>query len=415
MSYAIGKALPKIAAAENVFSFHFKAGENIMQITKDIYDIGVNDTQLDLFEGQFSVPNGMSYNSYVIVDEKIAVFDTVDKAVTQEWMEKLRAVLSGRTPDYLIIQHMEPDHSANILSFVKAYPDVTLVASQKAFSMMANFFGAVPPTKQQLVISDGSTLSLGTHELQFIAAPMVHWPEVMVTYDRQAKVLFSADGFGKFGTKDAAEEWAPEARRYYFGIVGKYGVPVQQLLKKAAALDIKILCPLHGPVLTENIAYYVNLYHTWSSYEPEQNGIVIAYTSVYGNTEKAVKLLAEQLRTNGRRPVITYDLTRCDMSEAVAEAFCNSRLVLATTTYNGLVFPAMRHFIDHLVERNFSKRTVAFIENGSWAPMAAKKMKEMLNSCKELTYCQTTPRLMSAVNPDNILQIRQLAHELCEL
>ncbi len=383
-----------------------------MNIAKDIYDIGVNDTQLDLFERQFSVPQGMSYNSYVIVDEKIAVLDTVDKAVTQEWLKKLQTVLSGRTPDYLIIQHMEPDHSANIINFVKAYPNVTLVASQKAFAMMAGFFGTVP-TQRQVVINDGSTLSLGKHELQFIAAPMVHWPEVMITYDRANKVLFSADGFGKFGTKEATEEWAPEARRYYFGIVGKYGIPVQQLLKKAASLDIETICPLHGPVLTENIAYYINLYKLWSSYQPEQEGILIAYTSVYGNTEKAVTLLSEQLKTNGYSAVTVRDLTRCDLPEAVAEAFRNSQLVLATTTYNGHVFPAMRHFIDHLVERNFTKRTVAFIENGSWAPMAAKKMKELLEPCKELTYCHIIPRLTSAVNAESRLQLEQLAKELC--
>ena len=383
-----------------------------MFITKDIQYVGVNDHKVDLFEGQYVVPNGMAYNSYVIMDEKIAVMDTVDKNFTHEWLDNLQNVLGGRQPDYLIVQHTEPDHSANIMNFVKTYPDATLVASAKAFQMMKNFFGT-EFTDQRIVVGEGDTLTLGKHVLTFVTAPMVHWPEVIVTYDSTDKVLFSADGFGKFGALDVEEDWACEARRYYIGIVGKYGMQVQSLLKKAAGLDIQIICPLHGPVLTENLGYYLNLYNTWSSYQPEEEGIVIAYTSVYGNTKNAVMKLAELLKRNGCPKVVVQDLARCDMAEAVEDAFRYSKLVLETTTYNADIFPFMREFINHLTERNFSNRTVAFIENGSWAPMAAKVMKGMLEKSKNLTYTDTTVKILSALNDESSAQLNALADELC--
>lgn len=384
-----------------------------MNITKDIKYIGVNDHNIDLFEGQYIVPNGMAYNSYAIIDEKIAIMDTVDANFTHEWMDNIQNVIGSRKPDYLIIQHMEPDHSANIMNFVKAYPDVKIVASAKAFRMMQNFFGTDFADKQ-MVIAEGDTLCLGKHNLTFIGAPMVHWPEVMVTYDRTDKVLFSADGFGKFGALDFEEDWACEARRYYFGIVGKYGVQVQNLLKKASGFDIQIICPLHGPVLKENLGYYLGLYDTWSSYQPEQEGIMIAYTSVYGGTKKAVMLLAEKLRAMGCPKVVVNDLARCDMAECVEDAFRYSKLVLATTTYNADVFPFMREFINHLTERGYKNRTVAFIENGSWAPLAAKVMKKMLEGSKNLIYTDTTVSIMSAMNDESKKQIDDLANELCK-
>ncbi len=383
-----------------------------MFITNDIKYIGVNDHKVDLFEGQYRVPNGMAYNSYVIMDDKIAVMDTVDANFTHEWLDNLQSTLGGRKPDYLIVQHMEPDHSANILNFIKAYPDVQVVASAKAFAMMKNFFGT-DFSERQIVVGEGSTLSLGKHQLTFVTAPMVHWPEVIVTYDSTDKVLFSADGFGKFGALDAKEAWADEARRYYIGIVGKYGAQVQALLKKAAGLDISIICPLHGPVLTENLGYYLGLYNTWSSYEPEEEGIVIAYTSVYGNTKKAVLKFADALSANGCPRVVIHDLARTDMAQAVADAFRYSKLVLATTTYNADIFPFMREFIDHLTERNFSNRTVALIENGSWAPMAAKVMKGMFEKSRGLTFTDTTVRIQSALNAESQAQLDDLVAELC--
>ena len=383
-----------------------------MNITKDIAYIGVNDRKVDLFEGQYVVPNGMAYNSYVILDEKVAVMDTVDANFTHEWLDNLQNALGGRQPDYLVVQHMEPDHSANILSFTKAYPNAKIVSSSKAFVMMKNFFGTDFADKQ-VVVGEGSTLELGRHTLTFVTAPMVHWPEVIVTYDSTDKVLFSADGFGKFGALDADEDWACEARRYYIGIVGKYGAQVQALLKKAAGLDIEIICPLHGPVLTENLGYYLNLYNTWSSYQPEEEGIVIAYTSVYGNTKKAVLQLADKLRANGCPKVVVNDLARCDMAEAVEDAFRYSKLVLATTTYNAGIFPFMREFIDHLTERNFSNRTVGFIENGSWAPLAAKVMRGMLENSKNITFTENNVKIMSALNETSSEQLDALAKELC--
>ena len=383
-----------------------------MNITKDIAYIGVNDRKVDLFEGQYVVPNGMAYNSYVILDEKIAVMDTVDANFTHEWLDNLQNALGGRQPDYLVVQHMEPDHSANILSFTKAYPNAKIVSSSKAFVMMKNFFGTDFADKQ-VVVGEGSTLELGRHTLTFVTAPMVHWPEVIVTYDSTDKVLFSADGFGKFGALDADEDWACEARRYYIGIVGKYGAQVQALLKKAACLDIEIICPLHGPVLTENLGYYLNLYNIWSSYQPEEEGIVIAYTSVYGNTKKAVLQLADKLRANGCPKVVVNDLARCDMAEAVEDAFRYSKLVLATTTYNAGIFPFMREFIDHLTERNFSNRTVGFIENGSWAPLAAKVMRGMLENSKNITFTENNVKIMSALNETSSEQLDALAKELC--
>ena len=384
-----------------------------MNITKDIKYIGVNDHNIDLFEGQYDVPNGMSYNSYVIMDEKIAIMDTVDANFTHEWMDNIQNVIGARKPDYLIIQHMEPDHSANIHNLVKAYPDVTVVASEKAFRMMKNFFGT-DFADNRMIIKEGDTLCLGKHNLTFIGAPMVHWPEVMVTYDRTDKVLFSADGFGKFGALDIDEDWACEARRYYIGIVGKYGVQVQSLLKKASGFDIQIICPLHGPVLKENLGYYLGLYNTWSSYQPEEEGIVIAYTSIYGNTKKAVMLLAEKLRSLGCPKVVINDLARCDMAEAVEDAFRYSKLVLATTTYNAEIFPFMREFINTLTEHGYKNRTVGFIENGSWAPLAAKVMKGMLEKSKNLIFADTTVSIMSAMNDESKAQIDSLAKELCK-
>ena len=384
-----------------------------MTITNDIKYVGVNDRRIDLFEGQYVVPNGMSYNSYAIIDDKIAIMDTVDVSFTHEWLDNIRDTLGDRTPDYLVVQHMEPDHSANIMNFVKVYPEVKIVSSAKAFVMMKNFFGTDFADKQ-VVVGEGDTLSLGKHVLNFVTAPMVHWPEVIVTYDSTDKVLFSADGFGKFGALDADEDWACEARRYYFGIVGKYGAQVQNLLKKAAGLDIEVICPLHGPVLNENLGYYLGLYNTWSSYQPEEEGIVIAYTSVYGNTKKAVMQLAEKLKMNGCPKVVVNDLARCDMSEAVEDAFRYSKLVLATTTYNAEIFPFMREFINHLTERNFSNRTVAFIENGSWAPLAAKVMKGMLEKSKNLTFAENTVKIMSALSEESFAQLNALADELCK-
>lgn len=384
-----------------------------MQITNDIKYIGVNDYAIDLFEGQYVVPNGMSYNSYIILDEKTAVMDTVDARFTHEWLDNIQNVLGGKQPDYLIVQHMEPDHSANILNFAKTYTDTIIVSSAKAFAMMKNFFGT-DFADRRIVVGEGDTLSLGKHQLTFVTAPMVHWPEVIVTYDSTDKVLFSADGFGKFGAMDADEPWAEEARRYYIGIVGKYGAQVQSLLKKAATLDIAIICPLHGPILTENLGYYFNLYNTWSSYESESDGIVVAYTSVYGNTKKAVLTLADKLKANGCPNVIVHDLARCDMAQATADAFKYSKLVLATTTYNADIFPFMREFIDHLTERNFQNRTVALIENGSWAPLAAKIMKDKLVKCKNIKYIETTVRIMSSLNEDSSTQLNSLADELCK-
>ena len=383
-----------------------------MNITKDIKYVGVNDHKIDLFEGQYVVPNGMSYNSYVIMDEKIAVFDTVDAAFTHEWLDNLGNALEGRKPDYLIIQHMEPDHSANIMNFIKTYPDAMVVSSAKAFTMMKNFFGTDFENKR-IIVGEGDTLSLGKHELTFVTAPMVHWPEVIVTYDSYDKVLFSADGFGKFGALDCDEDWACEARRYYIGIVGKYGAQVGALLKKAAGLDIEIICPLHGPVLRENLGYYLGLYNTWSSYAVEEEGIVIAYTSVYGNTKKAVLQLADRLRANGCPKVVINDLARCDMAEAVEDAFRYSKLVLATTTYNAEIFPFMREFINHLTERGFKNRTVAFIENGSWAPLAAKVMKEMFSQSKNINFAENTVKILSALNAESSAQLEALADELC--
>ncbi len=383
-----------------------------MTITNDIKYIGVNDHQVDLFEGQYVVPNGMAYNSYMIVDEKIAVMDTVDQNFTHEWLDNIQRELAGRQPDYLVVQHMEPDHSANVHNFLSLYPQAVVVASAKAFVMMKNFFGT-DYADRRIVVGEGDTLSLGKHVLHFVTAPMVHWPEVIVTYDDYDKVLFSADGFGKFGALDVQEDWACEARRYYIGIVGKYGPQVQALLKKAAGLDISIICPLHGPVLTENLGYYLNLYDIWSSYRPESEGVVIAYTSVYGNTYAAVELLAEKLREKGCPKVVVNDLARCDMAEAVEDAFRYNKLVLATTTYNADVFPFMKEFIHHLTERNFQNRTVGLIENGSWAPLAAKVMRSMLENSKNLTFIDTTVRILSALNEDSRNQIEAMANELC--
>ena len=384
-----------------------------MQITKDIKYIGVNDRDIDLFEGQYVVENGMAYNSYIISDEKIAVFDTVDARFGEEWLANIKAALGDRNPDYLIIQHMEPDHSANINLFASAYPEAKIVASKKAFAMMFQFYGN-DYADRQVVVGDGDTLSLGEHNLTFVTAPMVHWPEVIVTYDSKDKVLFSADGFGKFGALDADEDWACEARRYYFGIVGKYGVQVQALLKKAAALDIQTICPLHGPILTENLGYYLDLYNTWSSYGVESEGIVIAYTSVYGNTKKAVEMLAEKLEENGCAKVVVNDLARCDMAEAVEDAFRYGKIVFATTTYNGEMFPFMRTFLEELAERNFQNKTVGFIENGTWGLMAEKFMRRALENCKNLTYTEAGVHIKSAVSDENIAQIEALAAELCK-
>ncbi len=382
-----------------------------MQITNDIRYIGVNDHDIDLFEGQYTVENGMAYNSYVILDEKIAVMDTVDTNFEEEWLENLKAVLNGRTPDYLIVQHMEPDHSASIDIFTKNYPEALIVASAPAFTMMKQFFGTDYADRRQ-IIKEGDSLSLGTHTLQFVAAPMVHWPEVMVTYDAHDKVLFSADGFGKFGALDADEDWACEARRYYFGIVGKFGMQVQNLLKKAAALDIQIICPLHGPVLKENLEYYVNLYQTWSSYGVESEGIMIAYTSVYGHTRAAAELLAEKLTAKGCPKVVVADLAREDMAECVEDAFRYGKLVLATTTYNAEMFPFMREFIDELISHSYQNRTIALMENGTWAPMAAKAMRARLEGCKDITFAENAVQIRSALNEENMAQIDALAEEL---
>ena len=381
-----------------------------MNITGDIKYIGVNDHNIDLFEGQYIVPNGMAYNSYIILDESIAVMDSVGEGFGEEWLGNIKAAAGGKAPDYLIVQHMEPDHSANIFTFAKEYPNAKIAASAKAFAMMKNFFGTAFEDRQ-VVVGEGSTLSLGKHQLTFVTAPMVHWPEVILTYDSMDKVLFSADAFGKFGALDVEEDWACEARRYYIGIVGKYGAQVQSLLKKAAALDIAVICPLHGPVLTENLEYYINLYDIWSSYRVEEEGVVIAYTSIYGNTKKAVEQLAAKLEEKGCK-VAVNDLARCDMAKAVEDAFRYSKLVLATTTYNADVFPFMRTFIDHLTERNYSNRTVAFIENGSWAPMATKVMKGMLEKSKNLTYAETEVKIMSALNEASAAQLDALAEEM---
>ncbi len=384
-----------------------------MEISKDIRYIGVNDHRIDLFEGQYAVPNGMAYNSYVILDQKIAVMDTVDAHFTQEWLGKLEAVLNGRTPDYLIVQHMEPDHSANIENFMARYESAQIVSSAKAFGMMVQFYGTDFP-ERKIVVGEGDTLTLGEHTLHFVAAPMVHWPEVLVTYDEKDRVLFSADAFGKFGALDVDEDWACEACRYYVGIVGKYGLQVQLLLRKAGKLDIGTICPLHGPVLQGNLGYYLNLYDLWSSYGVENEGVMIAYTSVYGHTRQAVKLLEEKLCELGCPNVVVYDLARADMSEAVEDAFRYGKLVLATTTYNSEIFPFMRSFIEHLTERSFQNRTVAFIENGTWAPMAAKVMKKLLEGSKNLHYCEPTVTIKSALNAESRAQIEALAQELCK-
>ena len=383
-----------------------------MKITDSIKYVGVNDHQVDLFEGQYKVPNGMSYNSYVILDEKVAVMDTVDAHFTDEWLGNLARVLDGRKPDYLIVQHMEPDHAANVANFMKAYPETTVVANAKTFVMIKNFF-ELDLEGRKLVVENGSSLSLGSHTLTFVFAPMVHWPEVMVTYESSEKVLFSADGFGKFGALDVEEDWDDESRRYFIGIVGKYGAQVQALLKKAAALDISIICPLHGPVLTENLGHYIGLYDTWSSYRPEEEGVVIAYTSVYGHTKKAVELLAEKLKANGAPKVVVYDLARDDMSAAVADAFRYSRLVLATITYNGSIYPFMNDFVTRLVEHNFQNRTVGLIENGSWAPTAARVIKKMMEGSKNIKWTDTTVTIMSAVKQENVEQIEAMAMALC--
>lgn len=384
-----------------------------MFVTEDIRYIGVNDHDVDLFEGQYTVENGMSYNSYVILDEKVAVMDTVDAHFGVEWLQNLETVLNGRRPDYLVVQHMEPDHSANIAVFMETYPEAQIVSSAKAFVMMQQFFGTDFP-ERKVVVGEGSTLKLGRHTLTFVTAPMVHWPEVIVTYDSTDKVLFSADGFGKFGALDVEEDWADEARRYYIGIVGKYGAQVQALLKKAAALDIAIICPLHGPVLNENLGYYLDKYNTWSSYAVEDEGVVIAYTSVYGHTKEAVEELAEKLNQRGCPNVVVADLARCDMAEVVADAFRYSKLVLATTTYNATIFPHMQNFIDHLTARNYQGRTVGMIENGAWAPMAAKVMKKMLETSKNLTYTDTTVTVKCALSDASRAQIDALADELCK-
>lgn len=382
-----------------------------MFITEDVKYVGVNDHKIDLFEGQYIVPNGMAYNSYAIVDEKIAIMDSVDINFKDEWLSNIDSALNGKKPDYLVVLHMEPDHSANIISFANKYPDAKIVSSAKAFVMMKQFFGT-DFAERQVVVTEGATLELGKHTLTFVTAPMVHWPEVIVAYDSKDKILFSADGFGKFGALDVEESWACEARRYYIGIVGKYGAQVQALLKKASALDIEIICPLHGPVLKENLGYYLNLYDIWSSYKPEEEGVCIAYTSVYGNTKKAVCELKEILEKKGVK-VAVNDLARCDMAEAVEDAFRYSKLVLATTTYNNDIFPFMREFITHLTERNFQNRTVAFIENGSWAPIAAKTMASMLEKSKNITYAENTVKILSALNDDSRTNLINLAEELC--
>ena len=385
-----------------------------MKITDDILYVGVNDHKVDLFEGQYVVPNGMAYNSYVIKDEKIAVMDTVDANFTHEWLDNIATVLNGAKPDYLIVQHMEPDHSANIHNFMKVYPDTTIVANAKTFGMMENFFRDMPLEGRKLEVQNGGTLSLGKHTLTFVFSPMVHWPEVMVTYDSTDKVLFAADGFGKFGALDVDEPWDDEARRYFIGIVGKYGMQVQKLLKVAATLDIQTICSLHGPVLKENLGHYIEKYDIWSSYSVEEEGVMIAYTSVYGNTKKAVELLAEKLRDKGCPKVVVYDLARCDMSQAVADAFRYGKLILATTTYNAEIYPFMRTFIEHLTERNYQNRTIGLIENGSWAPLAAKIMKGMFEKSKKITWLDTTVRILSSLSAENKDELEAMANELCE-
>ena len=385
-----------------------------MFITDSIFYVGVNDHQVDLFEGQYDVPNGMAYNSYVIMDEKIAVMDTVDVNFTEEWLGNIAKVLDGKKPDYLVVQHMEPDHAANIHNFMKAYPDTTVVANAKTFGMMKNFFPDMELGDQKLEVKNGESLALGSHTLTFVFAPMVHWPEVMVTYESSEKVLFSADGFGKFGALDVEEDWDCEARRYYIGIVGKYGAPVQTLLKKAAALDIQIICPLHGPVLTENLGHYIEKYDIWSSYKVESEGVVIAYASVYGNTKKAAEMLAEKLEAKGCPKVTLFDLARCDMAEAVEDAFRYGKLVLASMTYNGETFPFMRTFVDELVERNYQNRTIGIIENGSWAPMAGKVIKAKFEKSKNITWLENSCTIMSAVKDENIQQLEVMAEELCK-
>ena len=384
-----------------------------MKITDTIRYAGVNDHQIDLFEGQYKVPNGMTYNSYVILDEKIAVMDTVDANFTHEWLDNLDRILEGRKPDYLIVQHMEPDHAANVANFLKVYPETTIVANAKTFTMIQNFFG-LDLEGQKLEVTNGGTLNHGNHNLTFVFAPMVHWPEVMVAYETSEKILFSADGFGKFGALDADEDWACEARRYYFNICGKYGVQVQNLLKKAAGLDIEIICPLHGPILKENLGYYIGLYDTWSKYEPENEGILIAYASIHGNTAAAAKKLAEILEAKGAPKVVVADLSRDDMAEVIEDAFRYDRLVLATTTYNGDVFPFMREFIESLTERNYQKRTIGLIENGSWAATAAKVMRQLFEKSKEITFTETTVKIMSALNEESTTQLENLADELCK-
>lgn len=384
-----------------------------MNITDSIKYVGVNDHKIDMFEGQYIVPNGISYNSYIIIDEKIAVMDSVDASFTDEWLKKIENTLGPKSPDYLIVQHMEPDHSANIYNFIKKYHQAKIVSSSKSFSMMKNFYGN-DFANNKIEVGEGDTLSLGSRTLSFITAPMVHWPEVIVTYDNKDKVLFSADGFGKFGALDVEEDWACEARRYYIGIVGKYGAQVQNLLKKAANLDIQIICPLHGPVLKENLDYYINLYNTWSAYKTESEGVVIAYTSVYGNTKKAVMRLKQLLEEKGCPKVAVNDLARCDMAEAVEDAFRYGKIVLATTTYNGEIFPFMREFIHELTERNFQNKKVAFIENGSWAPVAAKYMAKMLENSKNISYAQSNVKILSALNEESENQLLNLADELCK-
>ena len=385
---------------------------NTMKIGNDIYYVGVNDHQVDLFEGQYVVPNGMSYNSYVIKDEKIAVMDTVDAGFTEEWLGKVAEVLDGAKPDYLVVQHMEPDHAANIENFMKAYPDTTVVANTKTFTMMENFFRGMDLEGKKHIVANGDILTLGKHVLTFVFAPMVHWPEVMVTYDSTDKVLFSADGFGKFGALDVDEDWDCEARRYYIGIVGKYGAQVQNLLKVAATLDIQTICPLHGPVLTENLEHYIGQYNTWSSYGTESEGVMIAYTSVYGNTKKAVELLAEKLKEKGCPKVVVTDLAREDMAEAVEDAFRYGKIVLASTTYNGDVFPFMKTFIEHLTERNYQNKTIGLIENGSWASMAGKVMRGMFEKSKNITWLETSVKIMSSMDEQNKADIEKMAEEL---
>ena len=391
-----------------------KEAEITMQITNDILYVGVNDHQVDLFEGQYDVPNGMAYNSYVIKDERIAVMDTVDANFTKEWLDNIAAVLDGAKPDYLVVQHMEPDHAANIENFMNAYPDTTIGANTKTFGMMKNFFRNLDLEGRTLEVGNGESLTLGRHVLTFVFAPMVHWPEVMVTYDSTDKVLFSADGFGKFGALDVEEDWDCEARRYYIGIVGKYGPQVQKLLKVAATLDIQIICPLHGPVLTENLGHYIEKYDIWSSYKVEDEGVVIAYTSVYGNTKKAVEILAEKLKEKGCPKVTVFDLARDDMAEAVADAFRYGKLVLATITYNADIFPFMKTYIDHLTERSYQNRTIGLIENGSWAPNAAKVMQAKFEKSKNITWLDNTVKIMSSLSDENIEELDKMAEELCK-